>query len=457
MRTMILPFIAKLLGYNISMTKTTKSKLHDIIIIDDLPPEDIAMLQALYSRDPGKVKDKIAKVKEAGPGKFMARYYVGYGHKSIGDCGTTTIFSEQISILAAKVIQDWPLYNGQESSTRYLDFSKMEIVNPIGTKAAGKIQEKWMKIYNESLEVVKAHLKQQHPCAEGENPSTHEKAINARAFDICRSLLPAGVTTMVAWHTNLRQSADHLKNMRHHPLNEIKEIAEDITESLKEKYPNSFSHEKFDTEEKYMKLHQYELSYAPYKKITSFKYTSRLDLAGLKKYKNILSERPKMTELPHQIRSYGDVVFEFPIDFGSYRDLQRHRSAVMPMPLLTTKIGFHPWYLEQFPKEYAKKIKAEIQGLAKEIQALKCSDFDRQYYIAMGFQVGLTIYSPLPSAIYISELRSGPMVHPTIRPIAQMMSDSLKKLIPYLATHADHSPDAFMLKRGLQDIVEKAK
>jgi len=79
----------------------------DVIIIDDLPPETVAMLQALYSRSPQSVREHLLKVK-AGPEKFMARYYVGYNHKSIGDCGTTSIFIENVSMLAAKAIQDNP-------------------------------------------------------------------------------------------------------------------------------------------------------------------------------------------------------------------------------------------------------------------------------------------------------------------------------------------------------------
>src|SRR6185369_8011003 len=95
--------------------------MREIIIVDDLSPEPGAMVQALYSRDPRSVKDHLIQVREKGAEKFMANFYVGYGHKSIGDCGTTSIFVENVSMLVAKAVQDWPLYSGQEASTRYLD------------------------------------------------------------------------------------------------------------------------------------------------------------------------------------------------------------------------------------------------------------------------------------------------------------------------------------------------
>ena len=55
----------------------------DIYVIDDQTPEDMAMLQALYSRSPAGVMSHLEKLKSAGSGKFMSQYYVGYGHASI--------------------------------------------------------------------------------------------------------------------------------------------------------------------------------------------------------------------------------------------------------------------------------------------------------------------------------------------------------------------------------------
>ncbi len=107
-----------------------------IFIRDDLPPESEAMVQALYSRSPASVVEHLRKVEEVGADQFMGTYYVGYGHRSIGDCGTTTLFIEEVTMLDAKAIQDWPLYRGQEASTRYMDFSKAVIHDPLKTASS---------------------------------------------------------------------------------------------------------------------------------------------------------------------------------------------------------------------------------------------------------------------------------------------------------------------------------
>ena len=44
-------------------------------------------------------------------------------------------------MLAAKAIQDWPLYSGQEASTRYMDFSNATFANPLNNEAGEQIQE----------------------------------------------------------------------------------------------------------------------------------------------------------------------------------------------------------------------------------------------------------------------------------------------------------------------------
>src|SRR5579862_1764173 len=100
-----------------------------LLLIDDLHPEDLAMLQALYSRSFESAEVHIRKILDGGSGKFMNKFYVGFNHKSIADCGSTTFFLEGVSMFTAKAVQDWPLYAGQETSTRYIDMSKQRIVD----------------------------------------------------------------------------------------------------------------------------------------------------------------------------------------------------------------------------------------------------------------------------------------------------------------------------------------
>ena len=131
----------------------------------------------------------------------MEQFYVGYGHASIADCGSTTIFIEGISILGDKAIQDWPLYSGQETSTRYVDMSQQPIIDPIATDQSRAVFQNWMKFYLESLPIMEEFLAGKYPKKEADDEIVYKKAIKARAFDILRGFLPAGITTQLSWHT----------------------------------------------------------------------------------------------------------------------------------------------------------------------------------------------------------------------------------------------------------------
>lgn len=427
-----------------------------LFIIDDQNPEDIAMMQALYSRSAASVSEHLTKVRSTGSGKFMQSFYVGYGHESIGDCGSTTIFIEGVSTLAAKAIQDWPLYSGQETSTRYIDMSKQPIDDPLATAESKQILDKWMEFYLSSQEELITHLKTVYPRKPEENEVVYEKAIKARSFDVLRSFLPAGITTQLAWHTNLRQAARKLALLRHHPDPTIRKIGETILAQLSEKYPSSFSHKLYETQESYRGAMAAAYTYFnPSTCPEEVVCTTTIKDEDLHAYEDAFRTRPAKSELPLFLLDLGLATFEFQMDFGSFRDLQRHRNGVCRMPLLTTRFGFHKWYLAQLPETLRARAETLIKAQTQAIEALPGTDLQKQYYISLGFNVPCRVTYGLPAALYTIELRSGKTVHASLRQIAQQMAKTLQAHLPSLLIHADMDQDDWDVRRGLQDISEK--
>ncbi|MFH1455067.1 MAG: FAD-dependent thymidylate synthase [bacterium] len=427
-----------------------------IFIYDEFGPEDTAMMQALYSRSAESVSIHAEKVKASDSGKFMKRFYVGYGHASIADCGSTTIFIEGVSMLVAKAIEDWPLYSGQETSSRYIDMSKQPLIDPVKTNDSKKILDKWMDFYTRNQTLVEEYLIAKFPKKADEDESVYLKAIKARSFDILRSFLPSGVTTQFSWHTNLRQALDKLMTLKYHPLAEVREVAEKILNSLKEKYSSSFGHEIIEAQEKYRKEISKNFAYFGEKKLKKdFSFSTTIKPAELNKYKTLIKNRPEKISLPNFLTDLGLNTFEFYLDYGSFRDIQRHRNGVCRMPLLTTKFGFNKWYLDQLPEVVRKEAERLIKEQKNSIAKLKASKADIQYYVAMGFNIICKVSYGLPATLYVVELRSGRMVHQTLRSRALQMCDILKKKFPSLVVHADRSLNDWDIRRGLQDIRRK--
>jgi thymidylate synthase ThyX len=460
----------------------------DIFVIDDQHPEDLAMLQALYSRSPASVVTHLDKLKQSGSGKFMDQYYVGYGHASIGDCGATTLFIEQVSMLVAKAVQDNPLYNGQEASTRYLDFSKQSVVDPHNNPASTAIQSRWMEIYNRVLPLLTEGLKKRYPFAptDYKNEKIWLNALNARAFDIARALLPIGTTTLLSWTTSLRAARDNLRRLKYHPLPEVQEVARKMFAELVGKYPHSFKGDELDASDSprdayaaqfaarnhFVSVADIKRQFAPmpdeWKNIEAGNIVARnqtLDLEGLRKNEaETLSARPQQAYLPLRLESYGSYNFLFLLDFGSFRDLQRHRNGVCQIPLIDGQFGMNPWYMQQLAEHLSPEDSAQLQqDIAAQFaaiadlpkQGIACTPALDQYFYPMGVQVLVHTAYSVNETVYVGELRSAKTVHPSLRPIAQKMLEVLARDLPGAALYGDRDEECWSAKRGEQTISSK--
>jgi thymidylate synthase ThyX len=415
-----------------------------------------AMLQALHSRSVGGIKNHLQVLAEKGADNFMAKFYVGYGHKSIGDCGNITLFIEGVSMLVAKAFQDTKLYSGQESSTRYVDFSQQAFIDPSHSEAGQALLEQERAFYLQLLPALQSHVSSRFPREAEQSETLYTKAIAAKAFDIARGFLPAGASTNLAWHTNLRQLSDRLLYLRHHPLAEVREVALAIEDAMVEKYPNSFSHKRYEETETYMETVMKD--YYLYQEMQEFQVVN--DTIDTKKLNNdiyikIFQERPNAkTELPVWLNNLGTITFQFLLDFGSFRDVQRHRAVFQRMPLLSESLGFHPWYLQQLPEGLKAEALRHLENVKEAVEKLSLSKEEQQYYLPMGDRVANEILGTLPALVYLCELRTTQHVHPTLRVVAQQMASYLMNT-HHLKLFADMSAYEFDVERGKHDIVMK--
>ena len=439
-----------------------------IVVLDSgavLTAEMTAMLQALHSRSTEGIDGHLAVLAERGADKFMSTYYVQYGHKSIGDCGVGVVFIEGISMLAAKSIQDSKLYNGQEASTRYIDFANQPFLNPEGTQVGKTIQENWRRFYLKAVKEMTAELPNRYPLGEGEKENFYNKAIEARAFDITRGFLPAGASTNIAWTTTLRQYADRITQLRYHPLEEVQEIAIKLNEAMLAMYPSSFKEITTERDEKYRSTNEYiaETNKHYYHHDVDCPELALtrdgIEHDDLQPFKSLLSKRPDRTELPKWLGSYGEAAFAFTLDFGSFRDIQRHRAVTQRMPLLTNEIGFHEWYLDELTPELRTEAEELIAELGKAAQEITDDVALRQYYLPMGFKISNYLSGDLPALVYLVELRASSLVHPTLAVQAAKMADILKETYKDLdlAIHINSEAGRFDVKRGEADIVRTDK
>lgn len=427
--------------------------------------EDEAMLQALHSRSVGGFESHLEKLGKASSGNFMEKFYVGYGHGSIGDCGDTTLFIEGVSMLAAKAIQDWPLYNGQEASTRYIDFSSRELIDPTESLDGNLILEGQRDFYLSILDPIKAALIERYPKSDKESKKVYANAINARAFDIARGFLPAGASTNLAWHSSIRQIRDRLPFLKNHPLEEVRQTAKSIEEVVVEKLPHSFSAPKFRNELEREKFEKKERENDEYQKLVSghyyfdepiedFSVLVEANSEEIQRYRELFEQRPAKSELPKFLWDSARVACEFELDFGSFRDVQRHRAIRQRMPLLSFENGFGDWYLENLPKEEVNRAMDHLGNIERDVSRLGISKEDSQYFVPMGQKVPNKIAGDLDGMVYLVERRDRSDVHPTLQDVAGKIGDEMELALD-IPLHRQKGNGRFDTRRGKQDIEER--
>jgi hypothetical protein len=269
-------------------------------------------------------------------------------------------------------------------------------------------------------------------------------------------------------------------------LPEVRDVTRDIFTGLFGKYPNSFRAEdmastdtprdtyaeKFAERTHFVSTddirHQFAPTDAEWKKIMSGEIVARkntIDLEGLRRNESdVLSERPTYAPLPWRLESYGSYNFLFLLDFGSYRDLQRHRNGVCQVPLIDGQFGMNPWYMQQYAEHLSttdnQQLLQDIDTQFAAIAALPHAGVTttpelNQYFYPMGVQALVHVSYSVPQTTYVGELRSGKTVHASLRPLAQKMLNILREDLPGMALYGDFDEDSWSAKRGEQTISSK--
>ncbi len=481
-----------------SVTTSTGATIYLICPKTTIGPQAMAMIQALYSRSPASILSHLLEVATKGADNFMQQYYVDYGHKSIGDLGNILIAVEGGSMLLAKAIQDSQLYAGQEASTRYMDFSDQPFLHWDGILCATSgitegvrthqeiIQENWRTFYMENMPVVLEHVKTQNPYSsfdfseqlaaeQKKNPKLLDpdaaekwkkglwlKTMKARAFDIMRGFLPAGATTYVAWWTSISHANDHLSWLRCHVLSEVTEVAQKTEELLKQVYPSSFGRQVYGDREAYKKK-WFETEYylEANDQFPNFECKVSHFMMLTDPYRDMVLTRPKGVDLPWQIGEVVSVLWRDSIDFGSFRDQQRHRAVIQRMGLITAKLGMHEWYLKNLPPALLKSTQKFLDDQLGKIESLGLGKYEAQYLFPMGMKVPTRTAGSLAKVIYLIELRCQRTVHPTFHANAFRLAVSVREQLAQIFNctageiplYIDEAVGELTLKRGTQDIV----
>ncbi len=439
---------------------------------------------ASIAGDASSIQDQTAAIKKAQ--NFYDRILDGYGDDSIGELGGAHVAIENVSLLAAKYIQDSRIGGSPlEKSTRYVYFDQkfqgeyLFYRDPVLMTSAYRdlyitTANMLFDTYSRLIPPLTALIGAKMPKAADVPQGAYQAALRAKVLDCLRGLLPAATLTNMGMFGNGRFFEQLINKMHVNTLAEMQEIGGKLHVELAKVIPsfvrrsdlNHHSHQAFAQffasmqtelkaaaernqeipsrqEEVGVRLISYD-SESVIKVAASLLFAhsnkSLTDLwlhckhlpeeeilrildAGCGSRENRRQKSPRALE-------HASFTFEIIADFGVYRDLHRHRTLTQERQQLSCDYGYY------VPKEIAgteleadyilalQKAKDAYDALAKELPE------EAQYIVPQAYNIRWYFHVNLRALQWLTELRSASAGHPGYRRVAQLMAKQVGAVFP---------------------------
>lgn len=398
-----------------------------------------ASIFAKYSRSPESARALIQKTDETSAEKFQQKWIVNFGHNSIAELATIPVAFEDVSIIASKCIEKWQRPGVCEKSTRMQEFSRDSLMVPDGLDpnfvgTAWPLVEGCFDLYQRLLDELPEVL------------GTDKKRA---VFDIARHLLPSGCRTNLGICAYPRDIAEMIAEMSGSANPEFRDIGAGLKEAtegiggplIRHTEPDEWVN-RFQTQlvggaasraaanpevatgnlVRLVDFHPKEDDF--WKTLKALYGMSPRDLQAA------MVERPEHHAAPELFR---DVWLSYSInmDYGAFRDLQRHRRMQQYVEPLTPFYGFVT------PAELTGEHRQAYQQLLKQFIGLPwpkdpTQRLLAQYMLPLAFRVGWHISLDLQQLYYLVELRTRPAGHISYRKVSYQMLTQAEEHLPAL-------------------------
>ncbi len=483
-------------------------------------PGIVGSVFARYSRALGSFRETLLKefLKEGNidpvhAQKLIERILIAYGDDSVGELEGANVSFEQISNLAAKVIEDrriggspieqssrYVYYDMQDENGKWKYLRPTEIMESDHAEAYEKGMDRIFEIYRELIEPLTKHYEQKKPLEEssydilgtGEKQFlkdlTDEKDIKAfkrtykfdlktKTCDTIRCILPTSTLTNVGMFGNGRYFQELLSHLYTQEVKEMNEIAQKSHEELnkivapfvKRAKRNEWLAERREamrelgeeifkgkaeaapdlsvdlipssregiTQDEYYFIQSLAMMLYPNSEVSLQKIIEKVSKFGEEERYEILEsyigERQHRRNRPDRGLETGyPILFDCVCDFGSYRDLQRHRMLTQQRQLITPRLGFDlPQDLRDAGVE---KLINEAKEISESLYSAIREDLGKevaQYVVLFGYNIRWSMGMNLRAAEHMIELRTTPQGHPNYRKVCQLMAKAIMERYPW--------------------------
>jgi len=431
--------------------------------------------------------------------KFHDKWVVGYGHASVAEHADLKFAIEDLSIIATKVLEDNRLGRYTEKSTRYVKFDEKHYHKPeklLADPELGKLYTEMcdalFDAYEELYPKMVAFIKNVQPKPPEMKERPYEASVSAKACDIVRYILPASTYTMVGCSMNARVAEHAITKMLSHPLDEVRKIGEAMLCEGRKICPTLLKHAGYneyyaETPKEIAALREELLPAEEPVNVDPVTLVYEEEDADNKLVAAILyeeSEQP-LTQVLTKVRAFNDeqrrrVVeayvrkkgkFDWPqralehirfttdilVDYGAFRDIQRHRMNTQTNQRLTTRHGY------DIPEEirdagFEAEFKEVMEQARKAFEVIaKKFPWEAQYVVPLAYRKRTLFTWNLRNLEHFIRLRSTPHGHTAYRRIAQQLYDVIAAKSPLLASLLTVDKNEYYLGRLKSELKTEEK
>ncbi len=497
-----------------------------VFALANLPETVKGALFARYSRYPGTLRrlflDEFADSLPAAGATFdgnegkraadlYERIFVGYGDDSVAQLGGAHVACEWTSNVLTKLLQRPRLGAYLEQSTRYIAY---DAPMPGGgyryyrDAELGPSYEAAMDhlfgTYAQSLPILRTWVEETFPRAEGESDAARRRAVNAKALDLLRGLLPAASLSHMGIYATGQAYEQLILHLLGHPLPEARRYGGLILDAIKAVMPSFVSRverperggewigylerrreagerwaarlglDRPDTSENRPSVRLLHvdgdeddlLAALLFEAAGVSEERTRAEVARLSAIErtalltDLVGDRANRRHRPGRGFEALRYRFEIVSDYGAFRDLQRHRMLTVQWQGLTPDLGAgvpdevveagagdaYARALERSQEEYHRLADAGHRDAAP-------------YALCLGFRIRYVLDLNAREAMHLIELRSGREGHPGYRAVAHEMQAQIARHHPAVAaamTHVDTSAEP-RLERILSEIRQESR
>jgi thymidylate synthase ThyX len=458
--------------------------LRTLLLKEFILNEDTAFSSIVGKHLEAETADQMVAIQKAQ--NFYDRILDGYGDDSIGELGGAHLAIENVSMLAAKVIEDSRIGGSPlEKSTRYMYFDQkingqyQFYQEPVLMTSA--YRELYLETCNSLFETysklippLTEKIEQGFPKEPAISKAAYTAALRAKVLDCLRGLLPASALTNMGVFGNGRFYESLIQKLNCHNLAEMQEIGKKTYQELSKVLPSfvrraepSHRHhqafaqfyETMQNDIRQLAIHQAREVQSLSKPSVRLVNTdpdavskvaaallfacSQAGLAELQEYCKELPEeemvrlletacaaRENRRHKSPRALELANFTFEILADFGVYRDLHRHRILTQERQLLTCNYGYYlppeitGTEMESDYREAMEMAKKTYDTIAAELPE------DAQYTVPMAYNIHWYFHINLRGLQWLCELRSQAAGHPAYRHIAQEMANQVSQAIP---------------------------